>query len=180
LWTVGSAPALQGGVCNTRLRCISSGSITSSVPPGSRPERSEILPNVTSAYCRKLYTQARAIFGFHLRLHACARTASRRSRYAATLPRQPPFGSPNGAHPRTSGAGSTTAWSRSQHRSAGCSRVAPGPYVDSISTDENRCETCRRLNIPIRDYLGSVLPGLADRPISQATELTPAAWANRK
>ena len=91
-----------------------------------------------------------------------------------------PFGSPNGAHPRTSGAGSTTAWSRSQHRSAGCSRVAPGPYVDSISTDENRCETCRRLNIPIRDYLGSVLPGLADRPISQTTELTPAAWANRK
>ena len=57
-----------------------------------------------------------------------------------------------------------------------CSRS----YVDSISTDQNGCETCRRLNIPIRDYLGSVLPGLADRPISQTTELTPAAWANRK
>jgi len=38
-------------------------------------------------------------------------------------------------------------------------------------------ETCRRLNIPIRDYLGSVLPGLADRPINQTAELTPAAWA---
>jgi len=50
-----------------------------------------------------------------------------------------------------------------------CSRS----YVDSISTDQNRYETCRRLNIPIRDYLGSVLPGLADRPISQTTELTP-------
>lgn len=40
-------------------------------------------------------------------------------------------------------------------------------------------ETYRRLNIPIRNYLGSVLPGLADRPISQTTELTPAAWGNR-
>jgi hypothetical protein len=38
---------------------------------------------------------------------------------------------------------------------------------------------CRRLNIPIRDYMASVLPGLADRPISQTTELTPAAWGNR-
>ena len=40
-------------------------------------------------------------------------------------------------------------------------------------------ESCHRLNIPIRDYLGSVLPGLANRPITQTAELTPAAWANR-
>jgi transposase len=40
-------------------------------------------------------------------------------------------------------------------------------------------ETCRRLNIPIRDYLSSVLPGLADRPMSQTAKLTPAAWAKR-
>jgi hypothetical protein len=40
-------------------------------------------------------------------------------------------------------------------------------------------ETCSRLNISIRDYLGSVLPGLAGRPISQTAELTPAAWANQ-
>jgi transposase len=40
-------------------------------------------------------------------------------------------------------------------------------------------ESCRRLNIPIRNYLGSVLPGLANRPISQTAKLTPAAWANR-
>jgi hypothetical protein len=39
--------------------------------------------------------------------------------------------------------------------------------------------TCRRLNIRIRDYLISILPGLADRPISQTAELTPAAWAKR-
>lgn len=40
-------------------------------------------------------------------------------------------------------------------------------------------ETCRRLNISLRDYLASVLPGLADRPISQTADLTPAAWAKR-
>ena len=27
--------------------------------------------------------------------------------------------------------------------------------------------------------LGSILPGLADRPINPTAELTPAAWANR-
>jgi transposase len=40
-------------------------------------------------------------------------------------------------------------------------------------------ETCRRLNIPIRDYLADVLPGLADRPLQHVTQLTPAAWAFR-
>src|SRR5271166_4039989 len=40
-------------------------------------------------------------------------------------------------------------------------------------------ETCRRLKIPVRDYLGSVLPGLADFPISRIAELTPTAWAAR-
>jgi hypothetical protein len=40
-------------------------------------------------------------------------------------------------------------------------------------------ETCRRLKIPVRDYLGSVLPGLGDFPISRIAELTPAAWATR-
>jgi len=37
--------------------------------------------------------------------------------------------------------------------------------------------TCRRLKILVRDYLGSVLPGLGDFPISRIAELTPAAWA---
>jgi hypothetical protein len=40
-------------------------------------------------------------------------------------------------------------------------------------------QSAARFNIPIRDYLGSVLPGLADRPISQTTELIPAAWSDR-
>jgi len=126
LYTVGLDSCSAGAACNIPLQCISSGSISLSAPAGSKPDRSKILPNVTSAYCEKLYTQARSVFSFHLRLYTCGRTASRRSRYAATLPGQPAFGSPNGAYPRTSGAGSTTARSRSKHRSAGRSRVAPG------------------------------------------------------
>ena len=40
-------------------------------------------------------------------------------------------------------------------------------------------ETCRRLKIPIRDYLCSILPGLADFPIKRIAEFTPGAWAAR-
>jgi transposase len=37
-------------------------------------------------------------------------------------------------------------------------------------------ESCRRLKLPVRDYLAAVLPGLADRPIQHLPDLTPAAW----
>jgi len=40
-------------------------------------------------------------------------------------------------------------------------------------------ESCRRTNIPVRDYLGAVLPGLADISIQRLAELTPAACAAR-
>ena len=40
-------------------------------------------------------------------------------------------------------------------------------------------ESCRRLKVPVRDYLGAVLPGLADISIQRLAELTPAAWAAR-
>jgi transposase len=52
-----------------------------------------------------------------------------------------------------------------------------GPRVAAIVSI---VETCRRLKIPVRDYLGSVLPGLSDFPVNRIAELTPAAWANRK
>src|SRR5215467_12182256 len=52
-----------------------------------------------------------------------------------------------------------------------------GPRVAAIMSI---VETCRRLNIPIRDYLISILPGLADRPISQTAELTPAGLGQPK
>jgi transposase len=51
-----------------------------------------------------------------------------------------------------------------------------GPRVAAIISI---VETCRRLKIPVRDYLGSVLPGLGAFPISRIAELTPAAWATR-
>jgi transposase len=38
-------------------------------------------------------------------------------------------------------------------------------------------ETCRRLNISVRDYLADVLPRLAGTSIQRLGELTPAAWA---
>jgi hypothetical protein len=38
-------------------------------------------------------------------------------------------------------------------------------------------ESCRKLGVPIRQYLADVLPGLADRSIQELTELTPAAYA---
>ena len=40
-------------------------------------------------------------------------------------------------------------------------------------------ESCRRLNIPVRNYLAAVLPGLADRPIRLVPGFTPAAWVAR-
>jgi transposase len=51
-----------------------------------------------------------------------------------------------------------------------------GPKVAAILSI---VETCRRLKIPIRDYLASILPGLAAFPIHRITELTPAVWATR-
>jgi hypothetical protein len=47
-----------------------------------------------------------------------------------------------------------------------------GPRVAAIISV---VETCRRLKIPVRDYLGSILPGLADFPINRIAELTPSA-----
>jgi transposase len=51
-----------------------------------------------------------------------------------------------------------------------------GPRVAAIISI---VETCRRLSLPLRDYLGSVLPGLANFPINRVAELTPSAWAAR-
>ncbi len=51
-----------------------------------------------------------------------------------------------------------------------------GPKVAAILSV---VETCRRMAISIRDYLGALLPGLADTPVQQVAELTPTAWAAR-
>jgi len=51
---------------------------------------------------------------------------------------------------------------------------AAGPRVAAILSI---IETCRRLSVPVRDYLAAVLPGLADVRIQKLAGLTPAAWA---
>ena len=51
-----------------------------------------------------------------------------------------------------------------------------GPKIAAIFSV---VESCRRLNIPIRRYLGDVLPGLATRSIQSLAELTPTAYAAR-
>jgi transposase len=52
-----------------------------------------------------------------------------------------------------------------------------GPKVAAILSI---VESCRRIKIPIRDYLAAVLPGIADVSIQRLAGLTPSAWAARK
>jgi transposase len=52
-----------------------------------------------------------------------------------------------------------------------------GPKVAAILS---LVESCRRLQIPVRDYLADVLPGLAHWSMQHLQERTPAAWAARR
>ena len=52
-----------------------------------------------------------------------------------------------------------------------------GPRVAAILSV---VESCRRLKIPVREYLGTILPGLANTPIQRVSELTPAAWTKQR
>jgi transposase len=49
-----------------------------------------------------------------------------------------------------------------------------GPRVAAIISV---IESCRRLKIPVRDYLADILPGLANAPLRRIADLTPAVWA---
>ena len=51
-----------------------------------------------------------------------------------------------------------------------------GPKIAAILSV---VESCRRIKLPVRDYLAAILPGLADLPIQRLPDLTPAAWANQ-
>jgi len=48
-----------------------------------------------------------------------------------------------------------------------------GPKVAAILSV---VESCRRLKLPVREYLAAVLPGFADLPIRLLPDLTPAVW----
>lgn len=49
-----------------------------------------------------------------------------------------------------------------------------GPKVAAILSV---VESCKRLRIPVKDYMLDVLPGMATRTMSEASRLTPARWA---
>lgn len=51
-----------------------------------------------------------------------------------------------------------------------------GPKVAAIVSI---VESCRRLKIPVREYLAQVLPGLADTPVQRLAQFTPEAWTAR-
>jgi transposase len=51
-----------------------------------------------------------------------------------------------------------------------------GPKVAAILSV---VESCHRLQVPVRDYFSTILPGLADIPIRCLPDLTPAAWVAR-
>ena len=52
--------------------------------------------------------------------------------------------------------------------------VQAGPKIAAILSV---VESCRRLKIPVREYLAAVLPGLNNLSIQRLTKLTPTAWA---
>src|ERR1700694_5370999 len=49
-----------------------------------------------------------------------------------------------------------------------------GPKIAAILSV---VESCRRLKIPVREYLADILPGLANTSIQRVGELTPTTWA---
>ena len=48
-----------------------------------------------------------------------------------------------------------------------------GPKVAAILSI---VESCRRLQVPVRDYFSTILPGIADLPIRCLPDLTPGVW----
>ncbi len=75
----------------------------------------------------------------------------------------------------------STNWAENSMRPIGIGRKnwlhigskEAGPKIAAIFSI---VESCRKLNIPIRQYLLDVLPGLADCSIQSLAELTPAAY----
>jgi transposase len=51
-----------------------------------------------------------------------------------------------------------------------------GPKIAAILSV---VESCRRMKVPVPDYLHAILPGLAGLPIQRLPELTPVAWASQ-
>jgi hypothetical protein len=52
-----------------------------------------------------------------------------------------------------------------------------GPKVAAILSV---VESCRRLGLPVKDYLLAVLPGMSRRKHSEVAQLTPARWSQTR
>ena len=50
---------------------------------------------------------------------------------------------------------------------------SPGPKVAAILS---LVESCRRLGVPVKDYLLAILPGMNQRKLSEVAALTPVRW----
>jgi transposase len=51
-----------------------------------------------------------------------------------------------------------------------------GPRVATILSVT---KSCRRLSVPVREYLAAILSGLADMPMQYVAGLMPTAWATK-
>ncbi|MGA7079172.1 MAG: ATPase domain-containing protein [Terriglobales bacterium] len=51
--------------------------------------------------------------------------------------------------------------------------------VERHEIAESVVESCRRLKLPVRDYLAAVLPGFGNLPLRCLPDLTPTVWAAR-
>jgi transposase len=58
--------------------------------------------------------------------------------------------------------------------------VGSAPAGPKVAAILSVVETCRRLKIPVREYLASVLPGLANLSVQRVAELTPMAWTAKQ
>jgi hypothetical protein len=67
------------------------------------------------------------------------------------------------------------AWSNTYFAAEDSSEMAWA----SVTNIESLINQRGSLKLPIRDYLASILPGLAELPVKRVAELTPAAWAAR-
>ena len=58
--------------------------------------------------------------------------------------------------------------------------VGSAPSGPKIAAILSAVESCRRLQIPVKQYLLAVLPGMNHRTLSEVSLLTPARWQDAR
>jgi hypothetical protein len=75
---------------------------------------------------------------------------------------------------RREAAGADRAPTGVRLRFGGAESTGASPKVAAILPV---VESCRRLGVPVKDYLAAVLPGLNRRALPEVSNLTPARWS---